>query len=75
MEDPDVTEMKKNRDNRQYVLQAVKTKGKLLEFAIPQFQDDEEIVKTALQQDGEAMEFASNRLKNNKISYRFNFYN
>ena len=75
MEDPDVTEMKANRDNRQYVLQAVKTKGKLLEFAIPQFQDDEEIVKTALQQDGEAMEFASNRLKNNKISYRFNFYN
>ena len=66
MEDPDVTEMKANRDNREYVLQAVKTKGKLLEFAIPEFQDDEEIVKEALKQDGEAMEFVSDRLKDNK---------
>ena len=30
MEDPDVTAMKANSDNREYVLQAVKTKGKLL---------------------------------------------
>ena len=42
MEDPDVTEMKKNCNNREYVLQAVKGKGKLLEFAAPEFHDDEE---------------------------------
>ena len=30
MEDPDVTAMKANKDNRDYVLQAVKEKGKLL---------------------------------------------
>ena len=29
MEAQDITEMKKNRDNREYVIQAVKTKGKL----------------------------------------------
>ena len=33
MEDPDVIEMRANKDNRDYVLQAVKNKGKLLEFA------------------------------------------
>ena len=27
MEDPDVTKMKENKDNREYVLQAVKTYG------------------------------------------------
>ena len=58
MEDPDVTEMRKNCNNREYVLNAVKGKGK--------FHDDEEIVKTALEQDGEAMEFVSDRLKDNK---------
>ena len=46
MEDPDVTEMKKNCNNREYVLQAVKGKGKLLEFAAPEFHDDEEVVRT-----------------------------
>ena len=50
MEDPDVTEMKKNCNNKEYVLQAVKQKGKLLEFAAQEFHDDEEVVKTALEQ-------------------------
>ena len=66
MEDPDVTEMKKNCDNKEYVMQAVKENGKLLEFAALEFHDDEEVVKAALEQDGEAMEFVSNRLKDNK---------
>ena len=61
MEAKDVTEMKQNRNSREYVLEAVRKKGKLLEF-----QDDEEVVKTALTQDGEAMEFVSKRLRNNK---------
>ena len=51
MEAQDITDMKKNRDNREYVIQAVKTKGKLPEFAIPAFQDDEELVKEALKQE------------------------
>ena len=34
MEDPDVTEMKKNCNNREYVLQAVKGKGKLFTYCI-----------------------------------------
>ena len=66
MEAKDVTEMKQNRNSREYVLEAVRKKGKLLEFATPEFQDDEEVVKTALTQDGEAMEFVSKRLRNNK---------
>ena len=57
MEDPDVTEIKANKDNKEYVIQAVKKKGKLLEFAVPELQDDEEVVRFALEQDGEAMEF------------------
>ena len=48
MEAKDVTEMKQNRNSREYVLEAVRKKGKLLEFAISEFQDDEEIVTEAL---------------------------
>ena len=66
MEAIEVTEMKKNSNNREYVLENVAKQGKLLEFASTQLQDDEEVVKRALEQDGEAMEFASDRLKDNK---------
>ena len=38
MEAKDVTEMKQNRNSREYVLEAVRKKGKLLEFASPEFQ-------------------------------------
>ena len=66
MEEPEVTEIKKNSDNKEYVKEAVRKNGKLLEFASSKLQDDEEIVKIALQNTGEALEFASNRLKDNK---------
>ena len=66
MEEPEVTEMKKNRDNKEYVIQAVSNRGKLLEWASDELRDDEEVVRAALQNDGEAMEFASDRLKDNK---------
>ena len=66
MEAPDVIEMRKNCNNREYVIKAVAEKGKLLEFAAPEFHDDEEIVKAAITQDGEAMEFVSDRLRDNK---------
>ena len=38
----------------------------MLEFVSSELQDDEEVVKTALTQDGEALEFASDRLKGKK---------
>ena len=41
----------------------------MLEFASEKLQDDEEVVKTALMQDGESLEFANNRLKAKKILY------
>ena len=37
-----------NCNNREYVIKAVAEKGKLLEFAAPEFHDDEEIVKNAI---------------------------
>ena len=61
-----IEEVKKNSDNKQYILQVVKEQGKMLEFASEKLQDDEEVVKTALMQDGESLEFASNRLKGKK---------
>ena len=66
LEEPDVTAMKQNCKDKEYVLNAVKKKENFLEFAAPEFHDDEEIVKAALEQDGEAMEFVSDRLKDNK---------
>ena len=36
MEAKDVTEMKQNRDSKEYVIEAVKKKEKLLEFAAPE---------------------------------------
>ena len=66
MEAPEVTEIKANCNNKEYVLKAVGGQGKLLEWASDELRDDEEVVKTALENDGEAMEFASDRLKDNK---------
>ena len=47
MEAKEVTEMKKNCDNKDYVLQQVAVQGKLLEFASESLRDDEEVVKEA----------------------------
>ena len=66
MEAPEVTAIRANCDNKEYVLKAVSEQGKLLEWASDSLRDDEEVVKTALENDGEAMEFASDRLKDNK---------
>ena len=41
----EVTEMKKNSDNREYVIKQVAKQGKLLEFADCKLQDDEEVVR------------------------------
>ena len=55
----DIEEFKQYNDNKEYVLEKVKVQGKLLEYASQNLQDDEEVVKMAVTQDGEALEFAS----------------
>lgn len=62
----EITNMKKNKDNREYVLEVVKQNGKLLEFASEVLQDDEEIAKQAVHNNAEALEFVSDRLKGNR---------
>ncbi len=62
----EVTNMRKNKDNREYVLNVVKQNGKLLEFASDVLQDDEEIAKEAVHNNAEALEFVSDRLKGNR---------
>ena len=59
----EVTNMKKNSNNRDYVLDAVSKQGSLLDFADDSFKDDKEIVLTAIHNNPEALEFASDRLK------------
>ena len=61
----EIQEVINNKDNKEFILKAVKESGKLLEFASAQLQNDEEVVKEALKQDGEALEFVSDNLKNN----------
>ena len=62
----EVQEIIENRDNREFVLKAVKENGKFLDFVAETFKDDKEVVKMALEQDSEALEFVSERLKDDK---------
>ena len=43
----EIEEIQKNADNKEYILQKVAEQGKLLEFASPNLQDDEEIVRSS----------------------------
>ena len=47
-EAPEITEMRKHGDNREYVLKAVNENGKLLDFAAEEFHNDREIVLDAV---------------------------
>ena len=62
----DLEEIKQNKNNKEYMLNAVKEKGKILEYATEELKDDKELVLEALKQDGEALEFASEKLKADK---------
>lgn len=62
----EITNMKQNKDNREYVLNVVKEHGKLLEFASDELKDDEQIAKEAVRNNAEALEFVSDRLKGNR---------
>lgn len=62
----EVTEMRKNSSNRDYVLENVSKQGSLLEFADDSLKDDNEIVLEAIKNNPEALEFASDRLKGDR---------
>ncbi|MNT61520.1 hypothetical protein D3C72_1991720 [compost metagenome] len=62
----EITEMKKNRQNREYVIENVSKQGSLLEFAEDKYKDDKDIVLMAIENNPEALEFASDRLKGDR---------
>ena len=62
----EITNMRENKDNREYVLKTVKENGKLLEFASDILKDDYEIASQAVNNNPEALEFVSERLKGDR---------
>ena len=62
----EITNMRENSGNREYVLNAVKEDGKLLEFADDNFKEDKEVVFEAVKNNPEALEFASETLKGDR---------
>lgn len=62
----EITRIKENYNNREYVLEAVSKQGALLDFADESFKDDKEIVLAAIKNNPEALEFASDRLKSDR---------
>ena len=62
----EITKMKENYNNREYVLNAVSKQGSLLDFADEKLRDDKEIVLAAIENNPEALEFASDRLKTDR---------
>ena len=62
----EITKMKENKDNRDYVLEAVSKQGELLDFAADNLKDDKEIALAAIHNNPEALEFVSDRLKSDR---------
>ena len=62
----EITKMKQNANNREYVMENVKKEGVLLEFASDELRDDKEVVLEAIYNNPEALEFASERLKGDR---------
>ena len=56
-------DVKQHNDDREYVMQAIKQEGTLLDGASDRLKDDKELVMEAVKNDCGALEFASNRLK------------
>ena len=54
------------KDDRSFILDAVKLVGGVLEFARSDFQNDEEIVFEAIKQDNKAIKFANDRFKSDE---------
>ena len=62
----EITKIKENYNNREYVLDAVSKQGELLDFADESLKDDKEVVLRAINNNPEALEFASDRLKSDR---------
>ena len=59
----DIEEIKRNANNKEFMIKAVSEQGKYLEYASSELKDDIDVVKTALNQDGESLEFVSDYLE------------
>lgn len=62
----EVTNIKQNCNNREYVLSAVQNQGSLLDYASEELKNDKQIVLAAIENNPEALEFASDRLKEDR---------
>ena len=62
----EVTNIKQNYNNRDYVLKAVSKQGNLLDYASEELKDDKQIALAAIENNPEALEFVSDRLKEDK---------
>ena len=62
----EITKMKQNANNREYVIENVKKEGALVEFACEELRDDKEIILEAIHNNPEALELASDRLKGDR---------
>ena len=63
----DKVDFKIERNNdREYVLNKVKTEGKLLDLASDELKEDKELVWEAIKNNAEALEFAGTTLKGDK---------
>ena len=52
----EITKMKQNSNNRQYVIENVKQEGALVEFASDELRDDKEVILEAINNNPEALE-------------------
>lgn len=59
----EITKMKQNRANREYVLENVKQEGALIEFASEELRDDKEVVLKAVNAKPLIVKYASLRLR------------
>lgn len=57
---------KDQQNEKQFVIEAVKSNGKALFHASNTLKDDQEVVLEAVKKDGESLKFVSSRLKKNK---------
>ena len=57
------------KNDREYVLEAVRQQGSLLDYVSDELKDDKDVVMEAINQDGNSLEFASDRLKMTRKQY------
>ena len=62
----EITNMRENSENREYVIKAVKEDGKLLEFADEKLREDKEIGLAAMNKNKDCFEFLGPNLKNDE---------